>query len=45
VKPKSDDAPAAEPSIGRNSMIAIDRDKLRDIVQRIEAVEAERAEF
>jgi Uncharacterized protein conserved in bacteria (DUF2312) len=38
-------AAAAEPTIGHNSVNAIDQDQLRNLVERIEFVEGERAEL
>jgi hypothetical protein len=38
-------AAAAEPTIGHSSVNAIDRDRLRNVVERIEFVEADRAEL
>jgi uncharacterized protein (UPF0335 family) len=35
----------AEPTVGHNSTGVIDKDRLRDIVTRIEAIEEERAEL
>jgi hypothetical protein len=44
-KPTANPTAAAEPSIGHNSINAVDRDRLRDIVDQIESIEAERAEL
>jgi hypothetical protein len=44
-RPIERESTAAEPTIGHNSVNAIDRDRLHNLVERIEFVEADRAEL